>query len=75
MYAFLWGDVLMGRARRVGRRRYVRRSRGRVVRVKRRLYGRSRSRKRDRMWKALPPGKRISRNGVRYYEYRRNHAD
>ena len=31
--------------------------------------------KMDRRKRALPPGKRISDTGQRYYEYRSNHAD
>ncbi len=31
--------------------------------------------RRDRLYKALPPGKRISRTGHIYYEYRKNRSD
>ncbi|MFW6311659.1 MAG: hypothetical protein ACOC1K_05425 [Nanoarchaeota archaeon] len=33
------------------------------------------SKKSDRKKKALPPGKRISKTGKVYYEYRRDHSD
>ena len=33
------------------------------------------NKKRDKVRKALPPGKRISRTGKTYYEYRRNRTD
>ena len=46
-----------------------------VVAVSYRQKGRSKSPKRDRMWKALPPGKRVSPSGKVYYEYRANRSD
>ncbi len=37
--------------------------------------GKRKSLKLDKERKALPPGKRISKNGKIYYERRRNHSD
>ena len=45
-----------------------------IVYMKRRQIGRS-VRSRDAKRKALPPGKRISRTGHAYYEYRKNRSD
>ena len=45
-----------------------------VVAATTRQKGRSKDPKRDRMWKALPPGKREGPSGV-YYEYRANRSD
>lgn len=33
------------------------------------------NKKRDKVRKALPPGKRISKTGNQYYEYRKNRTD
>jgi len=37
--------------------------------------GERKSMKRDKKRKALPPGKRISKSGKVYYEYRKNRTD
>ena len=37
--------------------------------------GKSKDKARDKARKALPPGKRISKTGNVYYEYRRNRSD
>ena len=51
------------------------RKKPKVVYVKNRQIGKRKSIKRDRQRKALPPGKRISKRGKAYYEYRRNRTD
>jgi len=47
---------------------------GRVVKVKRRQTGKS-NLKHDKRHHALAPGKRVSRSGKVYYEYRANRSD
>lgn len=62
---------------RAGRKLLVLRStrKPRVLKVVNRQTGSRKSISRDRLRKALPPGKRISRHGIIYYEYRRNRTD
>ncbi len=57
------------------RRKPQNKPRGRTVKVKKRVKGRSKNPSRDRLYKALPPGKRRSHTGKIYYEYRANRAD
>jgi len=47
----------------------------RVIKTVNRQTGTRKSLSRDRARKALPPGKRISKSGKVYYEYRRNRSD
>jgi len=56
-------------------KRIKERKRGHVVKVGKLRKGFTKSVVRDRMFHALPPGKRISASGKVYYEYRSNHAD
>lgn len=46
-----------------------------VLAVTSRQKGRSKNPQRDRMWRALPPGKRLGPSGKVYYEYRANRSD
>jgi len=48
---------------------------GEVLKPAKRQTGKSRDVERDRKLKALPPGKRRSRSGKIYYEYRQNRSD
>jgi len=47
----------------------------RVLRVVKRQTGSRKSIRLDRLRRALPPGKRISRSGIVYWETRRNRSD
>jgi len=58
-----------------GRRRWWERKLPRTVKSAKRQAGRSKSIERDKKLKALPPGKRRSRSGKIYYEYRQNRSD
>jgi len=51
------------------------RKKPRVVKIVRRQTGTRVSLKRDQKRRALYPGKRLSRSGKTYYEYRRNRTD
>jgi len=53
----------------------LRKKEPRVVYYKPRQTGSVKSLDRDRARKALPPGKRISKSGRVYYEYRKNRSD
>jgi hypothetical protein len=46
-----------------------------VLKVVKRQTGERKSLRLDRKRKALPPGKRMSKSGKIYYEYRRNRSD
>jgi len=46
-----------------------------VLKVVKRQTGERKSLRLDRLRKALPPGKRRSKSGKIYYEYRRNRSD
>ena len=48
---------------------------GKTIKPAKRQTGKSRDVERDRKLKALPPGKRRSRSGKIYYEYRQNRSD
>ncbi|RLE42418.1 hypothetical protein DRJ16_04850 [Candidatus Woesearchaeota archaeon] len=48
---------------------------GGVLKASKRQTGKSKSVERDKKLKALPPGKRRSRSGKIYYEYRQNRSD
>jgi len=62
---------------RVGRKALLVRSarKPRVLRVVNRQTGSVKSISRDRIRRAMAPGKRMSRFGKIYYEYRRNRSD
>lgn len=47
----------------------------RVIEISDHQIGKRKSIKKDRERKALPPGKRMSKTGNIYYEYRRNRTD
>jgi hypothetical protein len=51
------------------------RKKPKVVYSRKRQTGKRESLKGDKKRKALPPGKRISKSGNVYYEYRRNRSD
>lgn len=53
----------------------IKRLKPKVVYSKKRQIGRRISLEADRKRKALPPGKRISKNGKVYWEYRKNRTD
>ena len=48
---------------------------GEVLKPAKRQTGKSKDVERDKKLKALPPGKRRSRSGKIYYEYRQNRSD
>ncbi|MHA1865893.1 MAG: hypothetical protein ACTSWZ_05230 [Candidatus Heimdallarchaeaceae archaeon] len=60
----------------VGKRIVARtRKKPRVVKASKHQTGKRKSIKLDRKRKAMKPGKRISKSGKVYYEYRRNRSD
>ena len=62
--------------RRIVRRRPSRKRRAKVLKADNRQTPKSRkSIKADRKRNALPPGKRLSKNGKEYYEHRQNRSD
>ena len=59
----------------IGKRTIKVRKLPKVIYAINRQTGKRLSLKRDRSRKALPPGKRISKSGRIYYEYKRNRSD
>jgi hypothetical protein len=56
-------------------RRKIKLRKPKVLKVVKRQSGERKSLRLDRLRKALPPGKRRSKSGKIYYEYRRNRSD
>lgn len=56
------------------KRIYKKRKNGRTIKPSKHQIGKS-VRRLDKKHTALKPGKRISRNGIEYYEYRKNRSD
>mgnify|MGYP000002778050 CR=1 FL=1 len=67
--------VLKEERERTGTKSKSKKKSGEVLKPAKRQIGKSKSIERDKKLKALPPGKRRSRSGKIYYEYRQNRSD
>ena len=68
-------DKILGLSTRKRRAKKTKVKKPRVLKVVKYQTGKRASIKADRLRKALPPGKRVSRSGKVYWETRRNRSD